>query len=162
MGLPVKLQWIALAAQQSAWLVSHDQVLWPVQRRPSLPGQVLPDGVVWPDETTSQIDALIFATGFRPNVQFLKQLPIADQQGRVLQRNGVADQVPGLFFVGLPKQRNFASATLRGVGADAGYLMPQLLRHLDRVGSKETLAHRARNSASGRQDGCAFHRCQRS
>ncbi|AIZ34966.1 NAD(P)/FAD-dependent oxidoreductase [Pseudomonas parafulva] len=124
--------------------------------------QVLPDGVVWPDETTSQIDALIFATGFRPNVQFLKQLPIADQQGRVLQRNGVADQVPGLFFVGLPKQRNFASATLRGVGADAGYLMPQLLRHLDRVGSKETLAHRARNSASGRQDGCAFHRCQRS
>jgi len=76
---------------------------------------------------------LIFATGFRPNVQFLERLPIADQQGRVLQRNGVADQVPGLFFVGLPKQRRFASATLRGVGADAGYLMPQLLRHLDQM-----------------------------
>lgn len=76
--------------------------------------QVLPDDVVWPDETTSQVDGLIFATGFRPNVQFLERLPIADQQGRVLQRNGVADQVPGLFFVGLPKQRSFASATLRG------------------------------------------------
>lgn len=122
--------------------------------------QVLPEGVVWPDGTTHQADALIFATGFRPNLAFLAQLPVADQNGRVMQRNGVADQVPGLYFVGLPKQRNFASATLRGVGADAGYLMPQLLRHLDRVGSTKTPAQRSRNPASGLQDKRASHRRQ--
>lgn len=122
--------------------------------------EVLPDGVVWPDGTIHQADALIFATGFRPNLEFLAQLPVADRQGRVLQRNGVANQVPGLYFVGLPKQRNFASATLRGVGADAGYLMPQLLRHLDRVGSTETPVQRSRSPANGLQDKRASHRRQ--
>ncbi|MCE1004059.1 monooxygenase [Pseudomonas sp. 1239] len=124
--------------------------------------QVLPDGVVWPDGTTHEVDALIFATGFRPNLEFLAQLPVADQQGRVLQRNGVADQVPGLYFVGLPKQRNFASATLRGVGADAGYLMPQLLRHLGRAGSTEKPAQRSRNPATDLQDKHASRRRQQS
>ncbi|MGH8382430.1 flavin-containing monooxygenase [Pseudomonas sp.] len=94
--------------------------------------QVLPDAVVWPAGSTTQIDALIFATGFQPNLDFLTALPITDREGRVLQRNGVASQVPGLYFVGLPKQRNFASATLRGVGADAGYLMPRLLHYLSK------------------------------
>ncbi|SEQ60313.1 putative flavoprotein involved in K+ transport [Pseudomonas soli] len=124
--------------------------------------QVLPDGVVWPDGTIHQTDALIFATGFRPNLAFLPQLPVADRQGRVLQQDGVADQVPGLYFVGLPKQRNFASATLRGVGTDAGYLMPQLLRHLERVGSTETPVQRSRNPASGLQGKRASHRRQSS
>ncbi len=95
--------------------------------------QVLPDGVVWPEGSTTQIDALIFATGFQPNLDFLADLPVADRSGRVAQHNGVASQVPGLYFVGLPKQRNFASATLRGVGADVDYLMPRLLRHLNKV-----------------------------
>lgn len=106
--------------------------------------QVLPEGVVWSDASTTQIDALIFATGFQPNLDFLTALPITDHGGRVLQRNGVASQVPGVYFVGLPRQRNFASATLRGVGADAGYLMPRLLRHL----SKDCSSHL---SASPRQ-----------
>lgn len=55
-----------------------------------------------------------------------------DETGKVMQRDGRASQVPGLYFVGLPKQRNFASATLRGVGPDAGHLIPHLLRHLQR------------------------------
>jgi putative flavoprotein involved in K+ transport len=100
-----------------------------LQRRPMFQ-QVLPDGVVWPDGSSAQVDALIFATGYRPNQAFLAQLAVVDRHGRTLQRNGVATQVPGLYFVGLPKQRNFASATLRGVGADAAYLMPRLLEHL--------------------------------
>lgn len=100
-----------------------------IQRR-AMFQQVLPDGVIWPDGSSTQIDALIFATGFRPNQEFLAKLPVVDRHGRTLQRNGMAIQVPGLYFVGLPKQRNFASATLRGVGADAAYLMPRLLEHL--------------------------------
>lgn len=99
--------------------------------------EVMPDGVVWPDGSIDKIDVLIFATGFRPNLEFLARLPVVGQQGHVLQRNGVADQVPGLYFVGLPKQRNFASATLRGVGDDASYLMPRLLEHLSEVGATE-------------------------
>lgn len=89
------------------------------------------DGVVWADGEAEAVDALIFATGFRPNLPFLAGLPVQNAQGQLLQCDGRALQVPGLFFVGQPQQRNFASATLRGVGPDAAHLLPALLRHLD-------------------------------
>jgi putative flavoprotein involved in K+ transport len=88
------------------------------------------DTLVWADGERQSIDALIFATGFRPNLPFLDALPIRDNRHQLLQRNGHALQVAGLFFLGLPKQRNFASATLRGVGPDAAHLLPALLTHL--------------------------------
>jgi len=93
-------------------------------------------GVVWPDGTREQVDTVIFATGFRPNVPYLSGLDALDAQGRPLQRKGISAKVPGLFFVGMPRQRNFASATLRGVGPDAAYVMPHLVRHLRAVRPK--------------------------
>lgn len=99
------------------------------QQRPMFQS-VSPEGVIWANGEAQRIDALIFATGFRPNLGFLADLPLSDQRGQLLQRNGRALRVPGLFFVGLPKQRNFASATLRGVGPDAAHLLPALLHHL--------------------------------
>lgn len=92
--------------------------------------QVTATGVVWADGQHELVDSLIFATGFRPNLPFLEGLPVVDERGHVTQRDGRAVHVPGLYFVGLPKQRNFASATLRGVGPDAGYILPHLLQHL--------------------------------
>jgi putative flavoprotein involved in K+ transport len=101
-------------------------------RQRSMFQQVESDAVIWADGSREPIDVLLFATGFRPNLTFLADLPVQDRQGQVLQRNGRASQVPGLFFVGLPRQRNFASATLRGVGPDAAHLLPALLAHLRR------------------------------
>lgn len=92
--------------------------------------QVTPTGVAWTDGQEERIDSLIFATGFRPNLPFLEGLPVMDDRGNVLQRHGVATRVPGLYFVGLPKQRNFASATLRGVGPDIEHNLKPLLRYL--------------------------------
>jgi putative flavoprotein involved in K+ transport len=94
--------------------------------------RVTHDGVVWAGGEHEQVDALLFATGYRPNLTFLAGLPVQDAQGQVLQRDGRALQVPGLYFVGLPRQRNLASATLRGAGRDAAHLLPDLLRHLQR------------------------------
>lgn len=104
--------------------------------------RITPDGVVWADGEHEAVDTLLFATGFQPNLGFLAELPIRDAEGQVLQRNGRASAVPGLFFVGLPGQRNLASATLRGVGADAAHLLPALLRHLrpDRSAAVQGLA----------------------
>lgn len=87
-------------------------------------------GIVWADGQHEAVDSLVFATGFRPNLSFLRDLPVIDERGHVTQRDGRAVYVPGLYFVGLPKQRNFASATLRGVGPDAGYILPDLLHRL--------------------------------
>ncbi|HSW08004.1 NAD(P)-binding domain-containing protein [Aquabacterium sp.] len=88
-----------------------------------------PDGVTWSDGKEERIDAIVLATGYRPNLDFLAPLVPIDQHRRVRQRAGIAD-TEGLYYVGLPRQRNFASATLRGVGPDAGHVVNHLLRWL--------------------------------
>ncbi len=90
---------------------------WPHQRL--MFHRFTPEGVVWADGTTEAVDAVIFATGFRPRFNYLAGLPVLDGSGTVQQHGGVSTTVPGLYFVGLSGQRNFASATLRGVGPDA-------------------------------------------
>lgn len=87
-------------------------------------------GVVWPDGTEEQVDVLLFATGFRPNVTYLRELGAIRADNPLLQLNGVSQDIPGLYFVGFPRQRNFASATLRGVGKDAAHIMPHVLAQL--------------------------------
>jgi putative flavoprotein involved in K+ transport len=82
------------------------------------------EGVVWKDGTVEKIDAVIFGTGYRPNVAYLESLPKAlDTQGNPMQQNGMSTHVEGLYFVGLNGQRSFSSATLRGVGDDAKYVI---------------------------------------
>lgn len=103
-----------------------------MDRRP-LFRRLVTNGVEWSDGGVEPVDTVILATGFRPNLDYLALLGVLNAEGRPLQQNGIATTVPGLYFVGLPKQRNFASATLRGVGADAAYLLPHLRRHLARA-----------------------------
>lgn len=86
-------------------------------------------GVIWPDGRHEAVDAVIFATGYQPNLPYLAGLGALDNAGRVLHRKGVSTTVPGLYYVGLPRQRNVASATLRGVGADARVVIKHLRRY---------------------------------
>ncbi|MGQ7818871.1 flavin-containing monooxygenase [Metapseudomonas furukawaii] len=99
-------------------------------RRKPMFTAVTPAGVLWPGGQHEAVDSLIFATGYRPNLPFLDGLPVLGLDGQVIQRHGVALEVPGLYFVGLPRQRNFASATLRGVGPDAEHILGPLMHHL--------------------------------
>lgn len=91
------------------------------------------DGVVWSDGRAEPVDAVIFATGFRANLPFLADLGALDSQGRAVQRAGVSLTTPGLYFVGLPAQRIVVSATLRGVGPDAAFVVRHLRRYLRRI-----------------------------
>lgn len=102
-----------------------------LQRRPMFL-RIEHDGVVWSDGSREPVDVLLFATGFRPQLPWLADLDVLAGDGRLKQRNGIATSEPGLFFVGFPKQRNFASATLRGVGPDAAYVVARLQRWLRR------------------------------
>lgn len=104
------------------------------------------DGVIWRDGRHEKVDAVIFATGYRPHLPYLTRLGALDRAGRVLQRNGVSATVPGLYFVGLPRQRSVASATLRGVGADAKVVATHLQRYCRSMAQKSgspTLAQQA-------------------
>lgn len=88
-----------------------------------------PTGVQWADGVRRDFDTVIYATGYRPSVDFLETVPGAlNEAGRPLQRSGVARDVAGLYFVGLPLQRNFASATLRGFGPDAAWIARAIIK----------------------------------
>ncbi|MFC5648852.1 flavin-containing monooxygenase [Paenibacillus solisilvae] len=89
-----------------------------------------PEGVVWSDGSREEADNVIFATGFRSNLEYLRGLGGLDPNGVPVQKEGISSSVPGLYFVGLNGQRSFASATIRGVGADAKYVVKQIGRSL--------------------------------
>ncbi len=89
-------------------------------------------GVVWDDGQEEAVDAVIFATGYRPNLDYLRPLGALREDGRPNQRAGIARSVPGLYFVGLPFQTSFSSATLRGVGPDAARVVSHARRFVAR------------------------------
>jgi putative flavoprotein involved in K+ transport len=87
-------------------------------------------GVVWPDRTEERIDTVIFATGYRPNLDYLADLGALDADGQPYHRRGMSTRVAGLAYVGLSNQWTYASATIRGVGPDAAYIVQQMQRQL--------------------------------
>lgn len=80
----------------------------------------------WTDGTRETIDAIILATGYRPDVSYLQTLGALDVTGAPRQLRGLSRTCPGLGYVGLEWQRSFSSATLRGVARDAHHVV----RHL--------------------------------
>ncbi|WP_055480157.1 flavin-containing monooxygenase [Sphaerimonospora mesophila] len=86
------------------------------------------DHVEWADGHRERIDAVLLATGYRPNLDYLADLGALTADGRPLQRGGVSHTHPGLGYLGLEWQRTPSSNTLRGVGADARHLVRSLAR----------------------------------
>ncbi|WP_322938110.1 flavin-containing monooxygenase [Nocardioides bizhenqiangii] len=86
-------------------------------------------GVQWTDGPTEDVDAVIFATGYQPDLGYLPPEAFAGD-GWPAHRRGVSTTSPGLGFVGVPGQTGLASATLRGVGPDARRVVRHLCQHL--------------------------------
>lgn len=82
--------------------------------------------VTWPDGQCEQVDTIILATGYRPNLAYLQPLGALDESGAPRQSRGLSHTHPRLGYLGLEWQRSFSSATLRGVGRDAHYLIRRL------------------------------------
>ncbi|MGW3940047.1 hypothetical protein [Streptomyces phaeochromogenes] len=79
------------------------------------------------------MDAIILATGYRPDLPYLSGLDGAlDAAGHPRHRDGASLTHPGLAFVGLEWQRSLSSNSLRGVGRDADRVVWRLVRHLTR------------------------------
>lgn len=84
------------------------------------------EGVVWPDGTRTGVDAVVFATGYRPHLPYLAGTGALTEAGIPRQRQGLSTTHPGLGFLGLEWQRTPSSNSLRGVGRDAAYLVRRL------------------------------------
>lgn len=89
------------------------------------------DTVTWADGGSEQVDTILLATGYRPGLSYLDPLGALDSAGAPRHRRGLSTTHDGLAYVGLEWQRSFASATLRGVGRDARYVVRRLRRGRD-------------------------------
>jgi putative flavoprotein involved in K+ transport len=80
--------------------------------------------VSFADESTLDVDAVIWATGYRFDHSWI-ELPVADEDGTLRHRRGVTD-VPGLYFLGLPWQHTRGSALLGWVKDDAEFIADEI------------------------------------
>jgi putative flavoprotein involved in K+ transport len=98
-----------------------------VQRLPRITGvtdgRPIADGAAVPRPAT-----VIWATGYRPGLDWIADLPL-DEHGLPVTRRGAVESMPGLFFVGMPFQYALTSQLLGGVGRDAGWVVGQIARH---------------------------------
>jgi len=81
------------------------------------------------DGSELEIDAVIWATGYRPDYSWIK-LPIFDQNDRLRHRRGVTD-LPGLYFLGLTWQYTRGSALIGWVKEDAEFIAAQIASYQD-------------------------------
>jgi putative flavoprotein involved in K+ transport len=78
------------------------------------------------DGSELALDAVIWATGYRPDYSWIR-LPVFDD-GRLHHRRGVTD-VPGLYFLGLTWQYTRGSALIGWVRDDAEFIGEQIAAH---------------------------------
>jgi putative flavoprotein involved in K+ transport len=82
------------------------------------------------DGSELEVDALIWATGYRPDYSWI-ELPVFESDGRLRHRRGVTD-APGLYFLGLTWQHTRGSALIGWVKDDAAFIAEQIKTFDDR------------------------------
>jgi putative flavoprotein involved in K+ transport len=79
------------------------------------------------DESELEVEAVIWATGYRPDYSWIK-LPILGEDGRLRHRRGVT-KVPGLYFLGLTWQHTRGSALIGFIKDDAEFIAQKIADH---------------------------------
>jgi len=80
------------------------------------------------DLPNGEIRTVVWATGFRPNYQWL-DVPVLDQKGQLRHEGGVVD-MPGLYALGLPVLRRRKSTFIHGIEDDAREVVDHLVGYL--------------------------------
>jgi putative flavoprotein involved in K+ transport len=91
-------------------------------------------GVVWADDRETDLDAIVWATGFRPALDHLAPLDVIDSAGHVATAGTRALGEPRLWMVGYGEWTGYASATLVGVGRTAKATVAEIVAALGREG----------------------------
>ncbi len=85
--------------------------------------------VVFANGESAEVAAVLWATGYTDNTDWVAIPGAKDARGDFIHRRGISP-VPGLYFIGRRWQRTAGSALLPGVGADASYLKEHIVEHL--------------------------------
>jgi putative flavoprotein involved in K+ transport len=86
--------------------------------------------VSFADGKAAEVDAVVWATGYRDDADWVDIPEVKDDHGNFLHYRGVSP-LPNLCFVGRSWQWTRGSALFAGVGQDAAYLTEHIVGHLD-------------------------------
>ncbi len=111
------------------------------------------------DGSEVEVDAVIWATGYRPDYSWI-DLPIFDENGRLRHRRGVTD-VPGLYFLGITWQWTRGSALIGWVKEDAAFIAQEIAAYRERAG-RDRLAPGPREASADERAPAASARQRRS
>jgi putative flavoprotein involved in K+ transport len=108
---------------------------------------------------TAQVDAVVWATGYKDDSRWVTVPEVKDTRGGYVHWRGVSP-VPGLYFIGRSWQWTRGSALLAGVGDDASYVVSRIAERLsgkvageDDVASRNSIIATATESLSLRGGG---------
>ena len=82
-------------------------------------------GVQLPEGELAPADRIVWATGFRRDLDWLAGLGM-DEHGSPAHRGGLSTLLPGLAILGLPCMRTRRSSFLRGLSGDARAVVRKL------------------------------------
>jgi len=89
---------------------------------------------IFDDGSEQDIDAIVWATGYRSDFSWIDIPTIKDERGGVIHRRGVTD-TPGVLFIGLTWQHTRGSALIGFVDDDAAFIAGRIdSRFEDRAG----------------------------
>jgi len=86
-------------------------------------------GASFASRETAEVDAVIWATGYRDDSKWVTIPEAKDPHGGFAQLGGVSAE-PGLYFIGRSWQWTRGSALLQGVGDDAAYVARRIAERL--------------------------------
>jgi putative flavoprotein involved in K+ transport len=90
--------------------------------------------VTFADGKSAEVDAVVWATGYRDDTDWVAIPEVKDAQGNFLHYRGVSP-LPNLCFIGRSWQWSRGSALFAGVGEDAAYLTEHLVKRLEHRGA---------------------------
>ena len=79
---------------------------------------------------TATYDFILFATGFKPNFDFLHIAEFENDLDQLRKQQGLST-VAGLYFLGIPYQRSRSSQLIYGSQKDAAYMVKQMFPDQD-------------------------------
>lgn len=94
-------------------------------------------GVTWADGRHTDVDAVIWCTGFWPALRHLRDLGLRDSDGHIPTDGPMVTSHPGLYLVGYGDRTGPASATLIGVGQSVKWAVARIQEYVD-LGSPPT------------------------
>ncbi len=90
--------------------------------------------IIFEKENTSDIKNIVWATGFKPNFNWIDNIEL-DESHYPKNHRGISD-IDGLYFLGLPWLYTRGSATLGGVKKDAKYLSKYISKKTKHITEK--------------------------